>query len=145
MRSSRGSKYNSEQRSTRGQPPSETRHRARHAAGTGGAYWQDGILHDPEACSARDFLINTIGNLTLVTKSLNSTLSNRPWTDGGQRICRGAGRTRDLGKRSLLNKYSVLMLSRPIIDEHRDTWNDEEIADRSVVLAKLISKAWPRG
>ena len=109
------------------------------------SYWQDGIMNDPEACAARDVLINTIGNLTLVTKSLNSTLSNRPWTDGETANLPGSGEDKGLGKRSLLNKYSVLMLSRPIIDEHRDTWNDEEIADRSVVLAKLISKAWPRG
>ena len=26
-------------------------------------YWQDGILHDPEACATRDFAINTIGSI----------------------------------------------------------------------------------
>ena len=54
-------------------------------------YWQDGILHDPEACAERDFRINTIGNLTLVTKSLNSTLSNRPWRDVDAAVAPGSG------------------------------------------------------
>lgn len=75
------------------------------------SYWQDGMLHDPEACADRDLRINTIGNLTLVTKSLNSTLSNRPWTDDDAAGAPGSGADKGLGKRSLLNKYSVLALS----------------------------------
>lgn len=106
-------------------------------------YWQDGILHDPEACAARDFRLNTIGNLTLVTKSLNSTLSNRPWTDHASAATPGSGEDKGLGKRSLLNKYSVLALSRPIIDTHLTAWTDDDITERSKVLASTIAKAWP--
>lgn len=108
-------------------------------------YWQDGILHDPEACAERDFRLNTIGNLTLVTKSLNSTLSNRPWTDDAAASTPGSGADKGLGKRSLLNKYSVLALSRPIVDLHPTTWTDADIVDRSKQLAGTIAKAWPIG
>lgn len=108
-------------------------------------YWQDGILHDPEACAERDFRINTIGNLTLVTKSLNSTLSNRPWTDKAATATPGSGEDKGLGKRALLNKYSVLALSRPIVDEHLDAWTDSDITKRSKTLAAAIAKAWPVG
>jgi hypothetical protein len=108
-------------------------------------YWQDGILHDPEACAKRDFRINTIGNLTLVTKSLNSTLSHRPWTDADTAPAPGSGEDKGLGKRSLLNKYSVLALSRPIIDEHHNEWTDEDIVQRSKTTAATIAAAWPIG
>jgi hypothetical protein len=108
-------------------------------------YWQDGILGDPEACARRDSIINTIGNLTLVTKSLNSTLSNRPWLDAEAADTPGKGADRGLGKRSLLNKYSVLALSRPIIDDHPEDWAEGDIAARSGALASTIAKAWPRG
>jgi len=108
-------------------------------------YWQDGILHDPEACAERDFRINTIGNLTLVTKSLNSTLSNRPWRDVDAAVAPGSGEDKGLGKRSLLNKYSVLALSRPIVDDHADEWTDGDILQRSKTIAATIAAAWPAG
>lgn len=108
-------------------------------------YWQDGILQDPEACAERDFRLNTIGNLTLVTKSLNSTLSNRPWTDNDASSTPGSGEDKGLGKRSLLNKYSVLALSRPIVDDHPVAWTDADIIERSKATAATIAKAWPIG
>lgn len=109
------------------------------------SYWQDGILQDPEACVERDLRINTIGNLTLVTKSLNSTLSNRPWTDDDAAVTPGSGVDKGLGKRSLLNKYSVLALSRPIVDDHLEAWTDDDILERSKAMAATIAKAWPIG
>lgn len=108
-------------------------------------YWQDGILSDPAACDHRDWCIHTIGNLTLVTKSLNSTLSNRPWTDDDAANTPGSGEDKGLGKRSLLNKYSVLALTRPIVDAHPATWTDDDITERSKAMATIIAKAWPIG
>jgi len=107
-------------------------------------YWQDGILGDPEACANRDFVINTIGNLTLVTKSLNSTLSNRPWTDDDAAMAGGKA-DKGLGKRSLLNKYSVLALSREIVDENPEVWSEDDIHRRSEAVARAIADAWPVG
>lgn len=106
-------------------------------------YWQDGILGDPEACAERDWYIHSIGNLTLVTKSLNSTLSNRPWTDDDAAVAPGAGEDKGLGKRSLLNKYSVLALTRPIVDDHSAGWTDDDIIQRSKSMAATIARAWP--
>lgn len=107
-------------------------------------YWQDGILGDPEACADRDFVINTIGNLTLVTKSLNSTLSNRPWTDDDAAMAGGTAE-KGLGKRSLLNKYSVLALSREIVDGNPNGWSEADIRERSETIARAITQAWPQG
>lgn len=106
-------------------------------------YWQDGLLHDPVACAERDRLVNTIGNLTLVTKSLNSTLSNRPWKDADAASTPGAGADKGLGKRALLNKYSVLVLTRPIVDDHEAAWTNLDISERSKVIAATIAEAWP--
>lgn len=109
------------------------------------SYWQDGIVNDPEASATRDKLINTIGNLTLVTKSLNSTLSNRPWSDSDANVNPGKGENKGLGKRALLNKYSVLALSRSIVDEHPDAWTDADIDERSQAIVSVIVEAWPIG
>jgi hypothetical protein len=108
-------------------------------------YWQDGILGDLEACTTRDWHVHTIGNLTLVTKSLNSTLSNRPWTDDAAAATPGSGEDKGLGKRSLLNKYSVLVMTRPIVDEHGAAWTDQDIVERSRAMASTITRAWPIG
>jgi hypothetical protein len=106
-------------------------------------YWQDGILSDPEACANRDRRVHTIGNLTLVTKSLNSTLSNRPWTDDDAAVTPGSGEDKGLGKRSLLNKYSVLALTRPIVDAHPTAWTDDDVVERSKQLTRVIAATWP--
>jgi hypothetical protein len=106
-------------------------------------HWPDGIVDDPEASARRDFLIDTIGNLTLVTKSLNGTLSHRPWTDANAAKLPGTEDDKGLGKRSLLNKYSVLLLTRPIVDNHPHSWTDDDIVARSEELAKHIAKTWP--
>jgi hypothetical protein len=39
------------------------------------------VVLGPEAAAERDRMVNTLGNLTLITRSLNGSLSNRPWTD----------------------------------------------------------------
>jgi hypothetical protein len=88
---------------------------------------------------------NAASDLTLVTKSLNSTLSNRPWRDVDASVAPGSGEDKGLGKRSLLNKYSVLALSRPIVDDHADEWTEEDILQRSKTIAATIAAAWPAG
>jgi hypothetical protein len=80
-----------------------------------------------------------------VTKSLNGTLSNRPWTDDAAAGTPGSGDDKGLGKRSLINKYSVLALSRPIVDDHPEAWTDGDIVNRSKAIAATIAKAWPIG
>ena len=88
--------------------------------------------------------MNTIGNLTLVTQKLNGALSNRPWTDSAAAVAAPTGVDAGLGKRTLLNRYSVLLLNKDIVDHHVDAWTDEDIGDRNVTLATLIGKVWAR-
>lgn len=95
-----------------------------------------------EEAAARDALLNTLGNLTLVTKSLNGSLSNRPWTDA-QASGLVEGGDAHKGKRTLLNKFSLLALNKEIVDEHADAWTEEDIANRSGLLAGAICGVWP--
>ncbi len=78
-----------------------------------------------EAKAERNRLIDTIGNLTLVTQSLNSTLRNAPWPE----------------KRKLLNDHSVLKLRKTLTDH--DEWNEETIRARGRQLAKVAAEVWP--
>ncbi|MGN5734698.1 DUF262 domain-containing protein [Arthrobacter psychrochitiniphilus] len=89
----------------------------------------------------RDRMVHTLGNLTLIPQSLNSSLSNRPWADveagdlshGGQ-----PGR----GKWNILSQFNLQVLNKEIL-KHQDGWAEENIANRSVELAQVIAKIWP--
>jgi len=107
-------------------------------------FWGDGIVHDVEASANRDSLVNTIGNLTLVTQKLNVALSNRPWTDGEAVEVAPTGRDAGIGKRSLLNRYSVLVMNKSIVDNHPCEWTEADIQARSIDLAKQMVEIWPR-
>jgi len=78
-----------------------------------------------EAKDERMALIHTMGNITLVTTPLNSTLSNEPW----------------LKKRKTLQKHSVLLLNADLHEE--EDWNEEAIKRRNKDLFRLARKIWP--
>ena len=78
-----------------------------------------------ESKEARDRLLHTLGNLTLVTGSLNSSLSNDPWVK----------------KIETLKKYSVLLLNADLQNESQ--WNETVIQNRSKDLFKLAKNVWP--
>jgi hypothetical protein len=78
-----------------------------------------------DAKEARERLIHTLGNLTLVTGSLNSTLSNDPWEK----------------KIVTLNKHSVLLLNADLKSEKN--WDETAIKNRSKDLFKLAKNIWP--
>ncbi len=96
-------------------------------------YWQlsDGDRADPvseqKASQRRDRLINTIGNLTLVTSSLNPSLSNSAWSD----------------KRPELLKYGKLNLMQYFHGAEADTWDEGKIETRSCHLLAQIKEIWP--
>ncbi|MGV9613191.1 DUF262 domain-containing protein [Nocardia xishanensis] len=96
-----------------------------------------------EAARERDRLVNTLGNLTLVTQKLNGSLAHRPWTDSEAQSIAPTGREAGKGKRSLLSKFSLLVLNKELIDDHPDAWTDADIAKRSTELTRLICKEWP--
>jgi hypothetical protein len=108
-------------------------------------YWGDGIAHDPEASAERDRIINSIGNLTLVTQKLNVALSNRPWTDKEALIVAPTGKDAGVGKRSLLSRFSILVLNKEIVDGHPAAWTEDDIKARSERLAAFVTAIWPRG
>jgi hypothetical protein len=107
-------------------------------------YWGDGIRDNPELASRRDRLINTLGNLTLVTQKLNQALSNRPWTDEEALVVAPTGQDAGLGKRSLLARYSILVLNKEIVDDGPRGWTEQDLLDRSVRLARAVTEVWPR-
>lgn len=67
--------------------------------------------------------VNALGNLTLVTKSLNPSLSNGAWATKRDRLAK-----------------SLLVLNRDVT-EH-DVWNEEIIHERGKDLGSLINEIW---
>ena len=88
------------------------------------AYGEDEEL----AAARRDRMIHTLGNLTLVTKSLNPALSNSAW----------------LTKREELWEHSVLHLTKHLLEQGASEWNEEAIELRGHELAQQAVKVWPR-
>ncbi len=103
-------------------------------------HWDTGL--DESEAADRDRLVNTLGNLTLVTQKLNGSLSHRPWTQEEAAVAAPTGKEAGRGKRSLLGKYSVLRLNKLIIDEHDKRWTDDDIRSRSIDLTKRICAVW---
>jgi len=81
---------------------------------------------DEEARGARDRLIHTFGNLTLLTKKLNPSVSNGPWPK----------------KREQITKHSILRLNNALFDH--DEWDERLIRKRGETLFKLFRDIWPR-
>lgn len=77
--------------------------------------------------SDRDRTVQTLGNLTLVKQPLNSRLSNAAWAE----------------KRSALEQYSSLLITRPVISGEELVWDDSLIDARTVSLAGTILQVWP--
>lgn len=73
----------------------------------------------------RDSLLHSIGNLTLLTKKLNPSVSNSAWEK----------------KKKAIIQHSALAMNREIA-EH-DTWDESVIRSRSNELSELIMKSWP--
>jgi hypothetical protein len=74
----------------------------------------------------RNVRLNTIGNLTLVTGPLNSSLGNADFTS----------------KKGKLEEHSLLALNKAILA--RNAWAEDEIIGRSAALAEWAVKIWPR-
>jgi len=94
--------------------------------------WQTHWKHPdgPKGEVEREALIHTIGNLTLLTSSLNSKVSNGPWSG-------------DSGKRKALEAHDVLFLNRRFAEASCETWTDASVRQRTDELAKTIVEIWP--
>jgi len=87
-------------------------------------------LEDPAGEAAREGIIHTLGNLTLLTKRLNSKVSNAQWLGTN-------------GKREGLEQHDVLFLNRGVLRIGETVWTDEAIRSRTVTIAKVIVQIWP--
>lgn len=72
----------------------------------------------------RNRMKETIGNLTLLTQPLNSSVSNGPFAE----------------KREALQQHSLLVMNREITTS--DTWNEDVILARSKALFPLAVSIW---
>lgn len=95
-------------------------------------YWP---LPEDIAVEQRKANIQRIGNLTLVSKKLNPSLSNGPWLDLD---------AEKIGKRSGLHAHTMLMINRKLLDAYREEWSDEAIGARSEQLFMDAKEIWPR-
>jgi hypothetical protein len=80
---------------------------------------------DEAAIAERNGRINRLGNLTLVTSGLNSSLSDSAWPV----------------KREALAKHSQLLVNQLLCAN--ETWDDPSIDARSEELAGMVVRTWP--
>ena len=78
----------------------------------------------------RDAHVHRLGNLTLITASLNSAVSNGPW-DG------------EKGKRAQLEKHDVLLMNRRVRELSEGGWNEELIDSRTSEMVEALLATWP--
>jgi hypothetical protein len=91
-------------------------------------HWQAHWPLGPGVSEAeRDQLVHTLGNLTLLTSSLNSKVSNGPWSD----------------KKVALRKHDVLKMDSNLLDQAGDAWTDDKIKARTKTMAAAIIEIWP--
>jgi len=88
-------------------------------------HWNRPKLNEIDA-AVRNRKLLTLGNLTLITKRLNSTLKNHSWKK----------------KRKLLSKYSTLEMTTNYLD--LEEWNEKSIEDRGKYLYEKIINIWKK-
>ncbi|MEV7999365.1 GmrSD restriction endonuclease domain-containing protein [Pseudarthrobacter oxydans] len=77
----------------------------------------------------REAHIHRLGNLTLLTSSLNSAVSNGPWLG-------------ENGKRAKLERHDVLLMNRRIRESSTDGWNEEKIDERTSEVVDALIATW---
>ena len=87
----------------------------------------EGTRDRDEAEAMRNSFLGLIGNLTLATKELNSSMSNRSWET----------------KRKALNSYSSLFLNKSLLESAPAVWNETAIEERSRQMAQVAISIWP--
>lgn len=91
------------------------------------SHWPvDGLAAEIE----RNEHVHRLGNLTLLTASLNSAVSNGPWLGSA-------------GKREKLATYDVLLLNRDVRSAGADGWDEKHIDERTERLVDAIVRIWP--
>jgi hypothetical protein len=78
----------------------------------------------------RDTHVHRFGNLTLITSSLNSSISNGPWLG-------------PKGKRAALDKHDVLLMNREIWQISEHGWTERLIDSRTDKIIDAFIATWP--
>lgn len=81
-----------------------------------------------EAEVARSEHVHRLGNLTLLTESLNNSVSNGPW--GGEK-----------GKRARIAEHDVFLLNRAF--REAESWDEDAIDARTETMIDALLAAWP--
>lgn len=89
---------------------------------------EEADANNPRALATqhRKRLVQTFGNMTILTNELNSAQSNLPWA----------------AKHPELMKHSLLPINQVLVSQ--DIWDEEAIAKRGKVLLERALKLWPR-
>ncbi|WNB86464.1 DUF262 domain-containing protein [Cellulomonas sp. ATA003] len=74
--------------------------------------------------------VHRLGNLTLLTEALNTSVSNAPWLG-------------EQGKRAKLAKYDVLLMNRQVREMSADGWTEELIDERTGHIIDALLRTWP--
>lgn len=78
----------------------------------------------------RDDLVHMLGNLALLTQSLNSKVSNGPWLG-------------EDGKKEQFKAYSTILTTQEIVAVGVDEWTSSDVHRRTAALAEDFLKIWP--
>ena len=84
-------------------------------------------VHDAEAEEVRAEHVHRLGNLTLLTTSLNSKVSNGPWTS----------------KRDALRAHDTLLLNSRLLSTVDGTWDEAGIDSRPDAMLDVLFAIWP--
>lgn len=76
----------------------------------------------------RENLVHLFGNLTLLTSSLNSSVSNKAWPE-------------EKRKRAALENHDVLLINRGL--RGRKSWDENVISERTGAAADALIRTWP--
>ena len=87
-------------------------------------------VEDVAAEVERDGRVHRLGNLTLVTTSLNSSVSNGGWLGPD-------------GKRAALHAHDVMLMNRRVRDVSADGWTEDLIDRRTEEMIDAIVSTWP--
>jgi hypothetical protein len=84
-------------------------------------------VHDTQAEEFRAEHVHRLGNLTLLTNSLNSKVSNGPWAT----------------KREALQTHDTLLLNSRLLSTLDGTWNEAGIEARTEAMIDVLLATWP--
>ena len=79
-----------------------------------------------EDIERRNDTVKFLGNLTLTTSKLNSSLSNAPWSE----------------KHGALAKHGTLLLTKSLLSDYSHSFDEDSIIDRTRKMAEIIAQVW---